>query len=73
MDRMAEVGQAEVGAYRVVEEVVVVVEGDCGARAVRGRNSDDRTTCLKGSSTEDRAGIVRVTIFLMSRNITSAP
>lgn len=71
MDRMAEVGQAEVGAYRVVEEVVV--EGDCGARAVRGRNSDDRTTCLKGSSTEDRAGIVRVTIFLMSRNITSAP
>lgn len=72
MDRMAEVGQAEVGAYRVVEEEVVV-EGDCGARAVRGRNSDDRTTCLKGSSTEDRAGIVRVTIFLMSRNITSAP
>lgn len=72
MDRMAEVGQAEVGAYRVVEEVVVV-EGDCGARAVRGRNSDDRTTCLKGSSTEDRAGIVRVTIFLMSRNTTSAP
>lgn len=72
MDRMAEVGQAEVGAYRVVEEVVVE-EGDCGARAVRGRNSDDRTTCLKGSSTEDRAGIVRVTIFLMSRNTTSAP
>lgn len=42
MDRMAGVGQEEEEAYRVVEEVV---EGDCGARVVRGRNSDDRTTC----------------------------
>lgn len=51
MDRMAGVGQAEVEAYRVEEEVVVVVEGDCGTRAVRGRNSDDMTTYLKWSPT----------------------
>lgn len=62
MDRMAGVGQAEVEAYRVEEVVVVVVEGDCGTRAVRGRNSDDRTTYLKWSPTEDTAGLVRMTI-----------
>lgn len=55
MDRMAEVGPAEVEAYRVVEEVAV--EEDRGARAVRGRNSDDRTTYLRWSPTGDRAGV----------------
>ena len=34
MGRMVGVGRAEEEAYRVVEEV----EGDCGARAVGGRN-----------------------------------
>ena len=40
MSRMAEVGQVEEEAYRVVVEV----EEDCDARAVGGHNSDDMTT-----------------------------
>lgn len=40
MSRMAEAGQEEEEAYRVVEEV----EGNCGTRAVGGHNADDRTT-----------------------------
>ena len=48
MSRMAEAGQVEEEAYRVVVEV----EEGCDARAVRGHNSDDMTTWSRWSLTE---------------------
>ena len=50
ISRMAEVGQVEEEACRVV--VVVAAEEDCDARAVGCRNSDDMTTWSRWSLTE---------------------